>query len=73
MLPNEKNKVTDTSKATTIEYSRAYTFLDSYIYMRNGKYNALYQKNKEILSMEKEAIEKENAEALYAAATDAST
>ena len=29
-----------------LSQSRAYTFIDSYIYMRNNKYNALYEKNK---------------------------
>ena len=48
-----------------LSQSRAYTFIDSYIYMRNNKYNALYEKNKNILKIEAEAIREQSASMLY--------
>lgn len=48
-----------------LSQSRAYTFIDSYIYMRNNKYNALYEKNKNILKIEAEAIREQSAAMLY--------
>lgn len=48
-----------------LSQSRAYTFIDSYIYMRNRRYNALYEKNKEILKIEANAIRNQSAEMLY--------
>ena len=45
--------------------SRAYTFLDSYVYMKNQRYNALYEKNKEILAIENNAISIKSANVLY--------
>lgn len=64
MNPNQNlNKgVTQTSNFVG---SRAYTFIDSYIYMKNRSYNALYEKNKEILLMENEAIRYNSPKILY--------
>lgn len=45
--------------------SRAYTFVDSYIYMKNKNYNALYEKNKEILMLENDAIKYGSPKILY--------
>lgn len=45
--------------------SRSSTFIDSYIYMRNTRYNAMYEKNKEILAIENDAIKSRNAKYLY--------
>ena len=45
--------------------SRAYTFVDSYIYMKNKNYNALYEKNKEILLIENDAIKFSSPKLLY--------
>ena len=45
--------------------SRAYTFLDSYVYMKNRSYNALYEKNKEILKIENDAIQTNSPKILY--------
>ena len=69
MIPN-KNINPQFNKADDLVSSRAYTFLDSYIYMRNGKYNALYNANKEILAIEREALDKQSAEILYYALTE---
>ena len=56
------------STSSDIRDSRAYTFMDSYIYMRNRSYNALYDVNKKILTIEREGIEKESVNILYYAA-----
>ena len=45
--------------------SRAHTFIDSYIYMKNRNYNALYEKNKEILLLENDAIKYNSPKILY--------
>ena len=50
MLPNINMK--PNTGNNSIIGSRAYTFLDSYVYMKNQRYNAKYQKNKEILAIE---------------------
>ena len=47
MIPNVKVKP-NISNTNSIIGSRAYTFLDSYVYMKNQRYNAFYEKNKEI-------------------------
>lgn len=64
MIPNQKlhgGAITSPNFAG----SRAYTFVDSYIYMKNRNYNALYEKNKEILLMENEAIKTNSIKILY--------
>lgn len=62
MVPNVQLKPNNTN---SIIGSRAYTFLDSYIYMKNQRYNALYEKNKEILTIENNAISIKSANVLY--------
>ena len=62
MVPNVSLKPNNTN---SIIGSRAYTFLDSYIYMKNQRYNALYEKNKEILMIENNAISIKSANVLY--------
>ena len=62
MIPNVRIKPNNTN---SIIGSRAYTFLDSYIYMKNQRYNALYEKNKEILAIENNAISIKSANVLY--------
>lgn len=67
MLPTVKLTPNDTdlNTADSISGSRAYTFIDSYLYMRNSRYNALYEKNKEILSIENLAVKNKSPEYLY--------
>ena len=67
MVPNVELKANADNKGTTISSSRAYSFLDSYIYTKNARYNALYEKNKEIILMENEAVQTQNAYLLYRA------
>lgn len=64
MLPNISIKP-NTSNSNSIIGSRAYTFLDAYVYMKNQRYNALYEKNKEILAIENNAISIKSANVLY--------
>lgn len=65
MLPNINMK--PNTGNNSIIGSRAYTFLDSYVYMKNQRYNAKYQKNKEILAIENNAISIKSANILYQA------
>jgi hypothetical protein len=66
MIPDIKfNKTSE--NIDTVTDSRSYMFLDSYINMRNRNYNALYEKNKETLLMESEAISQKNPFILYSA------
>lgn len=64
MLPNKNlNKgVTNTSNFVG---SRAYTFIDSYVNMKNRNYNALYEKNKNIFKLENKAINTYSPKLLY--------
>lgn len=64
MLPNVSVKPNKTTSNSIIG-SRAYTFLDSYVYMKNQRYNALYEKNKEVLAIENNAISIKSANVLY--------
>ena len=64
MLPNVSVKP-NVSTTNSIIGSRAYTFLDSYVYMKNQRYNALYEKNKEVLAIENNAISIKSANVLY--------
>ena len=64
MIPNVSIKP-NTNNTNSIIGSRAYTFLDSYVYMKNQRYNALYEKNKEILAIENNAISIKSANILY--------
>lgn len=66
MLPNIKIKP-NVSTTNSIIGSRAYTFLDSYVYMKNQRYNAMYEKNKEILAIENNAISLKSASILHSA------
>lgn len=66
MLPNISIKPS-VSNSNSIIGSRAYTFLDSYVYMRNQRYNAFYEKQKEILAIENDAISIKSANSLYMA------
>lgn len=63
MVPNVK--ITPNTPSNSLVGSRAYTFLDSYIYMKNQRYNALYEKNKQILLIENNAISLKSANVLY--------
>lgn len=69
MLANIKLSPT-TNSSNSVIGSRAYTFLDSYIYMKNQKYNAMYEKNKEILAIECNALSLKSANILYNAFTE---
>lgn len=64
MLPNIKI-TPNVSNTNSVIGSRAYTFLDSYIYMKNQRYNALYEKNKEILAIENNALLLKSPSILY--------
>ena len=64
MLPNISIKP-NVSSSNSIIGSRAYTFLDSYVYMKNQRYNAFYEKQKEILAIENDAISIKSANSLY--------
>ena len=64
MLPNVSIKP-NISTSQSIIGSRAYTFLDSYVYMKNQRYNAFYEKNKQILAIENNAISIKSANVLY--------
>lgn len=65
-IPNIKLTPNNVSKtAADSVFGKSSTFLDSYIYAKNSRYNALYEKNKEILQIENYAINKQNAEYLY--------
>lgn len=66
MLPNISIKPS-VSNSNSIIGSRAYTFLDSYVYMKNQRYNAFYEKQKEILAIENDAISIKSANSLYMA------
>ena len=45
--------------------SRAYTFMDQYMYARNSRHNVIYDKNKTILEKEHNAIVNKSAFMLY--------
>lgn len=67
MVPKIKlseNRSGHITNATGIT-NRSQTFMDSYIYARNSRYNATYEKNKEILVSEHNAIGDKSAEQLY--------
>ena len=64
MLPNVSIKP-NISTSNSLIGSRAYTFLDSYVYMKNQRYNAFYEKNKQILAIENNAISIKSANVLY--------
>lgn len=67
-LPNVKLKPNNVSRSSSdlpALIGKSNTFLDAYIYMKNTKYNALYEKNKEILIIENMGIKNENPEYLY--------
>ena len=69
MLPNVKltpNRP-GSNKSSTGIVNRSATFLDSYIYMKNSRYNAMYEKNKEILGIENVSVRNTSAEYLYSA------
>lgn len=64
-MPSNQNLNKGSTENKTFVGSRAYTFIDSYIYMKNKSYNALYEKNKDILLMENEAIKTNSPKILY--------
>lgn len=67
-IPNvrlSKNNISKPSTELLTVAGKSNTFLDSYIYAKNSRYNALYEKNKEILQIENYAITKQNASYLY--------
>ena len=63
-IPNLKLTPNNVSTSSDI-MGKSSTFLDSYIYAKNSRYNALYEKNKEILQIENYGITMKKAEYLY--------
>lgn len=53
------------NRTNSIAGSRSYTFLNSYIYRKNQRYNALYERNKDVLRMENDAIQSKSANLLF--------
>ncbi len=61
LTPNKGNSTSGTTGAI----GKSNTFLDAYIYMKNDRYNALYEKNKEILTIENYAMQSKDVNYLY--------